>query len=75
VAVKQPPPALLGAVDARHSEGDRPDLVAPRDLRLEPLDLERVSQISDQDLREVLERERAAVTVVRRGEASGLLDL
>jgi len=60
MTVQQSPLAVLQAIDARHAKGDRSDLVAARDLCLEPFDLKCVPNVADSDLGEVLERDRSA---------------
>jgi hypothetical protein len=69
------PGAVFRTKDARDAQGNGSDLLAPANLRLEPLDFQDVRELRGYALREVLELDGSAVAVVRCGSPSGLLDL
>jgi hypothetical protein len=69
------PNAVLAPEDARHSQRDRSEVLAPADLRLEPLDLQGVREIRGHTPREALELDGPSVAVVGCGPLSSLLDL
>lgn len=75
VAMHELPSAVFRTEDARDAQGNRSDLLAPADFRLEPLDFQDVPEVRGYAFREVLELDGPAVAVVRCGSTSRLLDL
>jgi hypothetical protein len=72
--MQQLPFAVLTTEDACDAQGNRSDLLAAADLRLEPLYLDDVCKVAHHASGEVVKADCLAIAVVRRGSPSGILN-